>query len=172
MPGGLRWGCSGRLRAACLTRWHVDMAKQTVSGGHGKQTHGCWQRPSPPRHPRRGGSGTGVGRLWVPQSGEETSLQQEPAQDQGHFQPAVSATQISVAISDEHCRKEQQTQPRVWMGKIRTTPHFSFNRNSLSLNMNQTATLGGAPCLSNVLHQRGTEITRGLASFQASLALL
>lgn len=56
------------------------------------------------------------------------------------------------------------------MGEIRTTPHLSFNRKSISLNMNQTATLGGAPCLSNALHQHGTEITRGLASFQASLA--
>lgn len=57
------------------------------------------------------------------------------------------------------------------MGEIRTTPRLSFNRNSISLNMNQTATLGGAPRLSNALHQHGTEITRGLASFQASLAL-
>lgn len=56
------------------------------------------------------------------------------------------------------------------MGEIRTTLHLSFNRSSMSLNMNQTATLGGAPSLSSALHQHGSEIMRGLASFQASLA--
>lgn len=57
------------------------------------------------------------------------------------------------------------------MSEIRTTLRLSCIRNRLSLNMNQTATLGGAPRPSNALHQRRAEITTGLASFRASLAL-
>jgi len=134
------------------TRWHLTWQKQTVSGGHGKQTRSSGGS-APPRRRRGNRSAAGANRAEI-----------KGACDQ-RFQ--VSAA----AISRQGCRKEQRTQPRGRVGEAGTTQHPSFSRNSSSLSMNRTAALGGAPRLSNAPRRHRAEITRGLASFQASLAL-
>lgn len=85
--------------------------KQTVSGGHRKQTRGCCRAGAglagthhpcvAPAVPAAGtpgrAAGRGVGRVRVPHGGEEPACSgSQPGRDQGRFQPAVSATQISV----------------------------------------------------------------------------
>lgn len=166
----------GALR---LTRWHSDVAEADGKQRTRKANFGRRRAGSAHCRPQvvptvlavgTAGRATGSGCRTVARSPSRSRSQ--PDQDQGRFNQRLqllSSLLLQYLISA--AGRNNKLNPRLWMGEIRTTPRLSFNRNSISLNMNRTATLGGAPCLSNALHQHSTEITRGLARFQASLVL-